>query len=265
MAETNSFLPEDYVDRRIEQRTNLICLILFLVMLGAIFGAYLVTNRQRTVIRRQQAQINEQFKNAAQRLSQLEELQHRTREMIRKARVTAELVETVPRTLILSELINIMPNRLSLLNFDLTTRTVNVARPRATTALDVHKKRRRPGGGGGAGRPPDEAPRRRSTVKVRLVGVAPTDVEVAQFMYAIGKCSLFENVNLSFSEQVRIKQKELRKFQIDMALSRAIDVDELQPKQVPRLKVNPMSTTAAEARPLAPLVTGATAAADGVR
>ena len=41
-----TFLPEDYLAQKAERRTNLICLALFAVVMMAVVGAFLVTNRQ---------------------------------------------------------------------------------------------------------------------------------------------------------------------------------------------------------------------------
>ena len=238
MAEL-SFLPDDYVDRRVERRTNVVCLTLFLIMLSAIAGAYLITNQQRTDVRRQHQQINHEFRKQAMRLAQLEELQDRKKDMIRKARVTAQLVERVPRTLIFSELINNMPNTLSLLNFELETKVIK-QRARASTLLEVEKRRKSKDRGKSKNALP-EAYVGRERVNMRILGVAPTDVIVAQFMYAIGQCSLFTDVSLSFSEEVVLDQETMRKFQINMKLAEDLNLHQLEPKQVPRFKRDPMA------------------------
>ena len=40
-----SFLPDDYLAHQAEKRTNVISLTLFVVVMFAVFGAFLVTNR----------------------------------------------------------------------------------------------------------------------------------------------------------------------------------------------------------------------------
>ncbi|MAE65615.1 MAG: hypothetical protein CMJ18_15205 [Phycisphaeraceae bacterium] len=235
--ENSSLLPKDYVDDQLERRTNLICLTLFVVMLVAILAAFLLSNRQRSEMRRQYAEINTQFQKAANRIRQLEELQQQKQDMIRKATVTAQLVERIPRTLLMSELINNMPVTLSLMSLDLDTKVQRVKSKRAATALDRAKQRRR------TKKKQEEAPEPASitTVSLRLVGVAPSDVVVARFMYSIGQCSLFSDVNLSFSEEVVIDGRTLRKFQINMTVTKDVNVAGIDPKKVDRLKRNPLT------------------------
>ena len=242
-----SFLPEDYLNSRIELRSNMICLILFVVVLASIVGAYFVTNRQRAEVESQHAVINARYREAAERITQVDELHARKQDMMNKARITAKLVEPVPRTLILSEMINHMPRRLSLLEFDLETKVIRAGGSRSRTTLQKAKA---------AAKAADHAreqpvePATTTNVNMRLVGVTPTDLEVAEFMRSIGSTSLFRNVNLSFSEQVKINDTPMRKFQIDMKLAGNVDILEVQPTQVSRVRspMTPGDITASDIR-----------------
>ncbi len=231
-----SFLPEDYLERRIELRTNAICLALFVIVFSAVIGAYFVTNRQRTEVKDLHKQINDQFQDAAKRITQLEQLQKRKQDMIRKANITRSLVEQVPRTLILSELINRMPPNLSLLSFDLETKVTQTAAAAKPTALEDAKSKAKT-------KKKEESPEMIavSDVTLRLVGIAPTDVEVSNYLESLGKCPLVRDVSLSFSEEIAIEGKSLRKFQLGMRVNGDVDVREVEPTLVARnLKRNPM-------------------------
>lgn len=243
MSKSNtSFLPEDYVEKKSQRRTNLISISLFVVVMGGIVGAFVVTDRQRVEVAKLQQEINTDFEEAAKRLEQLNDLQSRKQEMMRKARITAMLIERLPRSLILADLINQMPTTLSLLELELQTKVVKVnsRSSLATSALEKAKqKQQEKSGHDEQALPPS------SDVSVRLVGVAPTDVQVAQFMTALGRSSMFVDVNLAFSEEVKMAQDQLmRKFRIDMKLSNEVTAEDIEPKLVQRnLKQDPMSNT----------------------
>ena len=98
MANNASFLPEDYVQKRLEVRTNVICLSLFGVVMIALFGAYAVTARQALDDGRQAREVDQRIVDADHRLQQLDEMQARRQQMIQKAKVTSMLLERVPRT-----------------------------------------------------------------------------------------------------------------------------------------------------------------------
>lgn len=237
-----SFLPEDYVEKKTQRRTNVISLTLFVVVMTGIIGAFLVTDRQRAEVYDLQYQVNGQFEEAAKRLEQLDDLQKRKAQMLRKARVTAVLIERIPRSLILAELINQMPATLSLLELDLKTKVIRTRVASSTALQAVKADRRRKGSLAKSGNEPQAE---KSDVTMRLVGVAPTDVHVAHFMTSLSQADLFNDVNLDFSEEIRLSGDQLmRKFRIDMRLSQDVDIQKITPTRVQRkLKQNPMDST----------------------
>ncbi|MBI1336806.1 MAG: hypothetical protein GC164_07580 [Phycisphaera sp.] len=238
-GKNDSFLPQDYIEKRIQRRTNFISLSLFVVVMGMVVGAFYYTDQQRSEVITLQRQVDKQFEEAARRLEQLDELQKRKALMIHKAKVTSALLERVPRTLVLAELINNMPPSLSLLELELTTNVIK-SRPTQSTMLDKAKADARLKKA--IDQNPAAEPIKRTEVTIQLVGVAPTDVQVAQFMTALGKADLFNSVNLAFSEEITVDKAQMRKFRIEMNLNQDIDTREYEPKMVKReIKTNPMS------------------------
>src|SRR5690606_26854245 len=80
----------------------------------------------------------------------------------------------------------------------------------------------------------DEPQVKPTEVGFKMTGVAPTDVQVAQFMTALGRSPLFRDVALVFSEQVTIEKQELRRFRIELKLNPDVDMRDMSPKRVPR-------------------------------
>lgn len=217
MRDTN-FLPEEYMERRLQRRTNAISLTLFMVMMGAVVAAYYVTDRQRSEVKTLQAQVNRQIEDAAKRLEQLDELQRRKDAMVRKAQVSAALIERLPRSVVLAELVNNMPATLSLEDMNLSTRVLQTARP--ATALQQTRQTR-----AAAEAQADAAPELPQTeVTMYLIGMAPTDVEVAQFMTALSASPLFNDVNLVFSEEEYVDDRAMRRFRVEMAINQDVDL-----------------------------------------
>src|SRR5262245_30437483 len=123
MANT-SFLPDDYLAERQERRTNLICLTLFAVVMLAVFGAFLVTNRQWSQVAKARDVVNAEYQDAAVRIEKLKELEEQKEQMLGKAELAAALVERVPRSILLADMINRMPPQLSLLEFELKSERI---------------------------------------------------------------------------------------------------------------------------------------------
>jgi Tfp pilus assembly protein PilN len=225
-----SFLPEDYKEKRIQRRTNIISLGLFVVVMIAIIGAYFVTNKQRDDVREQLIQVNEDFAEAARRLEQLEQLRWRKRQIIRKANLSSVLLERVPRSLVLSELINRMPEDVALTELRLATETVRAPRL-VRSALEQAKA-------GRDDQPTSDLPPlpqiKPTVVTLLLTGLATTDVDVAQYMARLGRSEMFADLNLIFSQEVVIDGAQLRKFSVEMSLNQQVNVEHIQPLRVRR-------------------------------
>lgn len=238
MAKNMSFLPEDYLQKRIARRTNILCMSLFVIVMGGVIAAFFVTDRQRSEIKRHQEEVNRQFVEAAKRLDQLDKLQDQKQQMIRKAKLASVLIERVPRTLLMSELINHMPATLSLLEFNLETKViqstpVRSAMQRASRRADRLKE---------GTKEEVQAPVTRMTI--RMKGVAPTDVEIAHFVTALDGHALFSNPAWEYSKTTKIDGQEMREFAIELTVEQDVDLQTLQPTMVKRdLKMNPMGHT----------------------
>ena len=239
-----SFLPEDYLEQKAERRTNVICLTLFAVVMVAVFGAFLVTNRQWTQVRSAQHSINAAYQEAAMQIEQLTQLETQREQMLHKAELAASLVERVPRSILLAELINRMPPRLSLIEFTLTSEKIVVTAAPAATAASTGRL---------AGGKPQRVPTKeevgaqskrveptRYLSKVTMTGVAPTDLEVSRYMAELNGYSLLQNVALEYSEEHEIEDQKMRQFRIKFTLDPDADVREIQPLMKKRSIHNPM-------------------------
>ena len=225
-----SFLPEDYVERQIERRTSLVCLAMFAVVLLGVGGVYVFKWNQLSTARANQSKVNGEYAEAARRLDQLDALKKQQDEMKDKAELTAALLERVPRTYLLAELINRMPASLSLLELSLNTKTVKAAPPAAAKSA-LSNAKAAPGKEAANEKTkakPREAPPEK-TVTVALVGVAPTDVQVAQYMAALGQSPILKDVGLVYSEEAKIEEVGMRKFRIELVLAPTADVRSLDP------------------------------------
>ena len=125
-----SFLPEDYLDQRAERHTNLISLTLFAIVMVSVFAAFLVTNSKWSQVKDTQRAINAEYAQAADKIKRLTDLETQRTRMMQKAELAMALVERVPRSILLAELINRMPPRMGLVKFFLKSKKIKVAKPR---------------------------------------------------------------------------------------------------------------------------------------
>ena len=75
MPSKKSFLPEDYVRDARERRSGLFALALFVIVMGAVFSAFLVTNRQWAAVRSAQVSINDETEKAAKEINEMKRLE----------------------------------------------------------------------------------------------------------------------------------------------------------------------------------------------
>lgn len=228
MATPNSFLPEDYLDRKIARRTNLICVGLFLVMIAAIGAAFYVQNRQDIGTRAELVDVNNAFTKRAEQLRQIKELQERQQQMIEKAKVVRQLVERVPRSIILAEVVNNMPASLSLLELDLETKATPA--PRNLTALDRAKAKQDKDTDKAAGKV-EIVPRQ---VFIDIEGIAEFEKQITEFMGNLTHHPLFMSVGLEYIEQDTIEQTDLFRFRIRMELNQSVLFERSAPEDLER-------------------------------
>lgn len=238
-----SFLPEDYIVKRAQRRTNIFSLVLFAVVMSGVIAAFMVTDQQRRDLRGLQQTVNNEFQEVANRLEQLDQLQARKQQMLNKARITASLIEPIPRTVILAELINNMPKTMSLLEFKLDQKIIKKRVPRPKTAIEKAKRQLSKNRQSAADALNSALTQEihDSEIKLQLTGVATTDVQVAQFMAALNNVPLFDDLSLRVSEDAKINKEIMRKFTVELRVDGKLSAAVYKPSKVSReLQQNPM-------------------------
>lgn len=240
----STFLPEDYVERKAERRTNLISVTLFVIVTMGVIAAFFVTNRQWNDVKTYQQAINVRYTQAAKDIEQLKVLEEQKTDLLQKAELTTALIEKVPRSILFSELINRMPkNRIVLLEFELESKRLDkpiVTRPNLKSSSSSKKKSSK--SKSLADKATKEAAEAQPTVRaprfeteIAIVGVAPRHRDIAHYVAALQQCELIESVELKYSEATTIKEREMNKFRIEAKLRGDADARRIDPLETPRL------------------------------
>src|SRR5688500_6806224 len=151
--------------------------------------------------------------------------------MAHQAELTSSLLEKVPRSFILAEITNGMPDGVSLLDLHLESKVITtVGAPAAKTAFELRKAEVE------GPKAVPAAPIRTYDVTMRTTGIAENDVQVSQFIRKLNKSTLLKDVNLMYTDEFAPGQKDgprLRKFQIELKLNPDAKVDlSNQPKNL---------------------------------
>jgi Tfp pilus assembly protein PilN len=221
MASPNelSFLPDDYLERKAQRRTNAICAVLFLIVMVVIGTAFKLDDRTFRAVEAERIQVEQEFTVAAKRIDLVQQLQEKQKRMAQQAELAASLLEKVPRSFVLAEMTNALPVGVSLLDMALESKQRMVAAPpKEKTAFE------RKEAGEKAKTEPKAAPAvapKLYDVSVRISGVAQTDVQVAQFISKLNQSPVLVDVNLIVSDEFKPNPNDepLRKFQLEARLN----------------------------------------------
>ncbi|MEN0019400.1 MAG: PilN domain-containing protein [Planctomycetota bacterium] len=227
-----SFLPSDYVEQKTEAKFFVVVFFLFVVVMVGVLGAFMVTSRAWKDVKAEQVAINQVFETESAKLEQLKQLQNQRGEMIETARITAALLEPVPRSLLVAELVRRLPEGAMLAEVQLDSERLRPSPPPAEA-----DKKKKTGSltdkQGEPEKPKVEPPR--FTHSLQIDGLAVDNTLVADYLLALQGSSLLSNVELVFIKQERAQGEELRKFQIDAMLNTAVDpetVEGVQPFEI---------------------------------
>ena len=218
-----SFLPEDYLETKRQRRTNIVCAVLFLVLMGAIGGTFTVIERSLRKVEKEHVEVDKQFAEAAKRIEQVRQMQEKQRKMAQQAELTASLLEKVPRSFLLAEITNALPGGVSLLDVQLAS-TVKQQQPASSAKTQFEMKKAAAAAGGAAkGLPP--APQAKVyEVKLTVEGMADNDMQVAQYMARLNRSKLLSDVNLVISDEFTYQENKVRKFKMDILVDPAAEI-----------------------------------------
>ena len=207
---TINFVPTDYIQQRQSSRANILYLMLLMAMLGAIGITFGFIKMRQRAVNTEMLALNARMTKAKEQIVQLEELKAKGKTMLKTMVVTAELLEPVPRSVILASLTNNLPAGVSLLDFTLEERELRpaaaaAARP-ATRPTNQYQSQ--------SSTPAAEEPQRQTETRLELMGIAPSDIEVAAYIARLSSSTLLDRVELVETKERTIDTVKFREFKL---------------------------------------------------
>jgi Tfp pilus assembly protein PilN len=218
---TINFVPNDYIQQRQSSRANLMYLTLLAALLGGIGVTFSVIKMRQSVVGRELAAINAKMMEAKEQITQLEELKTKGKTMMKSMVMTAELLEPVPRSVILACLTNNMPSGVSLLEMQLVEKENKVlAAPAAKSAATAAPAKTTQYQSAAAKNQKAAAPETKTVLATNLEieGIAPSDIEVASFIASLSGSILLDSVELVQSKEQDIDGVKFRQFRLRTSL-----------------------------------------------
>jgi Tfp pilus assembly protein PilN len=205
---TVNLLPEDFLLNRARKRANVLCFILFGIVMAGVVAAGAVTNQSTRNTQEVGERVNASYAEAAKLIEQVRQLQEQKSILIAKAEQAAALQERVPRSYILGALANACPDHASLLQVRLDTKMADAEKASKFAAVSA----------GQTGKAPP------LFVDLQVTGQAGTDVDVARFIAELARNPLLSNVDLSYSDAKEFNKSIVREFQLKMEIKPGVDV-----------------------------------------
>jgi hypothetical protein len=208
-----NFVPDDYIQSNESRRMNLMYLFLLALVMAGLGGSFLTIRIRQRAFDTKEKMVNAKMARIQESIKQFEQLQVERKEMMRTALTTTQLIEIVPRSILLASLTNNLPPGVSLLKLKLIQKEAKRARyssqPKSKyqaaqeendlTQIDSSKEKL-------------------LETHIDIEGMAPTDLQVASYIERLSNSSLFNRVSLVESKEHKIDDAAFRRFKLTAEL-----------------------------------------------
>ena len=221
-----NFVPDDYIQNNESCRTNLMYIFLFVFVMAGLTGCFVTIKIRQKACQSQEKIVNEKMAKTHQAIAKFEKLQAKRKNMMKTALMTAELIEPVPRSILLASLTNDLPKGASLVNLSLVQKEPKKAakaKPKSKFEATADKKA------------VVVSKEQLFDTNINIEGVAPSDLQVATYIKRLTDSMLFDNVSLVESKEWKMDDVSFRQFKLKTMLKKGVhltseDIEEIKMK-----------------------------------
>jgi Tfp pilus assembly protein PilN len=226
MANIN-FVPDDYVQDAESSRTNVLYLVLFGVVMIALCGSFMTIKIRQRACGVKEKLVNTKMTKIQEAIKKFEELQTKRGEMMRTALTTSQLIEPVPRSVLLATLTNNLPRGVSLLKLGLLQKESGRTLQSAPTSKYQSKQAKKAANAAQVSR------ESLLETHIDIEGVAPSDLQVAEYIGRMSNSSLLDNVALVESKEHEVKDGTMfRRFKLTAMLKKEVHLTREDVKKI---------------------------------
>lgn len=212
-----NFVPDDYIQNTESRRTNLIYLILLLAVMTALGGSFVTIKIRQRACSVKESLVNQRMAQTKETMKQLDELQSKRREMMKTALTTAELIEPVPRSIVLASLTNNLPAGVSLMDLKLVQKE-----PRKSSYSTASTSKFQSGQSSMTTEQKSLSMEKLLDTDINIEGLATSDLQVAEYIKRLTVSSLVDNVALVESREYKIEDSTFRQFKLTAMLKKDV-------------------------------------------
>jgi len=216
-----NFVPDDYIQSNESRRTNLIYLVLFAAVMTALGGSFTAIKMRQRACTENERFVSAKMAEIQEDIKQFEELQTKRAEMMKTALTTAELLEPVPRSVLLASLTNNLPNGVSLLDVSMIQKPLS-SQAMQTITTTKYQAKKTSGSQSGTQSQQAENPEKLLETQIKIAGTALSDLQVAAYIEQLSNSNLLDNVALVESIEYKVEDSTFRHFKLTAMLSRNV-------------------------------------------
>ena len=216
-----SFLPKEYVKGRSQFRANIMALLLFVLVIGGVVGAFVVNHQRWRRVHQEQKQVAASFKEEATKIEQLKELESQRVELVERAEVVTALKDRIPRSVLMGEIVRAIPDGLTLTEVTMEGERIKPPAPKNDPKSNPKARALKTKGVASGKDAEAEKPKvlpPKFKFSLAIDGIAIENDQVADFMESIKESPLFEEVELQLIDETLIDKRAYRKFKITLDL-----------------------------------------------
>jgi len=219
-----NFVPDDYVQTSESHRTNMMYLVLFAVVMVGLGGSFAIIRVRQRALDAKEKLVNADLAKAQEAIKQFEELQMKRKTMMKTALTTAELLEPVPRSVLLASLTNNLPKGVSLLQLKFVQKKSKDNRlSRGVTATSKYQATQ---SAKTAADQPRVSPEKMLETSITIAGLAPSDLQVAAYIKQLSNSCLLDRVALVESRERKTDDTTSRQFKLTAMLKKDVHLTE---------------------------------------
>ncbi len=211
-----NFVPDDYIQNNESRRTNLIYLVLLLAVMVALGGSFVTIKIRQRACSVKENLVNQRMAQTKETMKQLDELQAKRREMMKTALTTAELIEPVPRSILLASLTNNLPPGVSLMDLSLIQKEPKIIdQPSVTSKFQASQSEIK------AAQKSLSIEKLLET-RINIEGIATSDLQVAEYIKRLTVSNIVDDVALVESKEYKVEDSTFRQFKLTAMLKKDV-------------------------------------------
>ncbi len=212
-----NFVPEDYIRNSEHRRTNLFYLVLFVAVMSVLGSSFFTIKMRQRALAAKERIVNEKMSATKESIKQFESLQEKRKAIMRTAVTTADLLESVPRSVLLASLTNNLPSGVSLVQLRLVQK-----KPKDKPLAKATSKYQSLQSQNAVQR--KVSPEKLLETHIDIEGIAASDLQVADYIKKLSGSSLLDNVTLVESKEQEVNDMMFRQFKLTALLKGDVQI-----------------------------------------